>query len=159
MNICWKYNFFSGRSLFTSDRKVDTWFRPHVHWFALVVLIQFSFSSLIYIDIKRVFLKSIPVNIVSWLGKIILMPNYWPSRSRVRWMSIVRNVKYETWCYSVHSVYCWHVFCFGFLDKFNLMCLWLEKFICIHKRVKGVDCVHRVYKILRWIGSSDFKCP
>ena len=35
--------------------------------------------------------KRTPANIVSWLGKTILMPNYWPSRSVLRWMSVVRN--------------------------------------------------------------------
>ena len=29
--------FFTGRSLFTSDGKVDTLFRTHIHWFATVV--------------------------------------------------------------------------------------------------------------------------
>ena len=48
--------FFTGRSLFTSDRKVDTLFHGHVHWFATIVLKQFSLSLLIFIDIKM-FLK------------------------------------------------------------------------------------------------------
>ena len=69
------------------------------------------------------------------------MPNYWPSRSVLRWMSVVRNCEgVETLCYSVLSVYCWHVFYFGFL--ISLMCVWLEKtnlwFIFIHKRVKSI---------------------
>ena len=54
MNICCKYIFFTGRSLSTSDRKVDTCFRTvHVHWFPIstVVLKQFSFSSVINISI------------------------------------------------------------------------------------------------------------
>ena len=37
--------FFPGRSLFTSDRKVNTWFCTHVHWFATIVLTRFLFSS------------------------------------------------------------------------------------------------------------------
>ena len=41
---------------FTSDRKVDTWFRTHVHWIATVIWTRFSFSSIIYISIKK-FLK------------------------------------------------------------------------------------------------------
>ena len=56
MNICCKYKIFTGRSLFTSDRKVDMWFRTHVRWFAIVVLTRFSFSSLIYMNINM-FLK------------------------------------------------------------------------------------------------------
>ena len=35
--------------------------------------------------------KRIPGNIVSWLGKTSLMPNYWPSRSVLRWKSVFRN--------------------------------------------------------------------
>ena len=65
MNICCK----TGWSLFTSDKKEDTWFRTHLHWFATVVLTWFLFSSLIYINIKC--LKSIPPNIVSCVGKTI----------------------------------------------------------------------------------------
>ena len=52
MNIVVNTIFFTGRSLFTSDRKVYPWFRTHVHWFATVVLTLFSFSSLIHMDIK-----------------------------------------------------------------------------------------------------------
>ena len=68
------------------------------------------------------------------------MPNYWPSRSVLRWMSVVRNREIRNmWCYLVLSVYCWHVFCFGFLYRFDV-CM-IEKttvlVICIHKRVKS----------------------
>ena len=37
MNFVVNTIFFIGRSLFTSDRKVDTWFRTLVHWFATVL--------------------------------------------------------------------------------------------------------------------------
>ena len=52
MNICCKNNIFTCRSLFTNDRKVDTWFCTQVHWFATVVLTRFLFSSLILMNIK-----------------------------------------------------------------------------------------------------------
>ena len=44
LNICCKCYIFTGRSLFTSNRKVDTWFLTHIQWFATVVLTRFSFS-------------------------------------------------------------------------------------------------------------------
>ena len=82
---CCKYNiFFTGRSLFTSNRKVDTLFRTHIHWFATVDLTRFSFSSLIYTNIK-IFFEVYQQTLVSWLGKIFLLPNYWPCRSVLRW--------------------------------------------------------------------------
>ena len=86
MNIFCKYNIFTGRALFTSDRKVDTWFRTHVHCRFDTV---FIFVINLY-KYQNVF-KSIPANIVSWLGKTILMSHYWPSQSVLWWMSIVRN--------------------------------------------------------------------
>ena len=63
--------FFTGKSIFTSDRKVDTWFCTHVHWFNTVVLTVFIFIVNLY-KYQNV-LKSIPSNIVSWLpvGKTI----------------------------------------------------------------------------------------
>ena len=82
MNVCCKYIFF----LNASDRKVYVWFCSHVYRLATVVLTRFSFSTLIYK------FNSLPANIVNWLGKTILMPNYWPSRSGLRWMSIVRKL-------------------------------------------------------------------
>ena len=49
-------------------------------------------------------------------------------------------MRYETWCYSVLSVYCWHVFCFGFLCMFDVCIIGKTTvlFICIHKRVKSI---------------------
>ena len=83
MNICYKYNSWS---LFTSDRKVDTWFRTGL-------LLSFDKVFIFIVNLykyQNVF-KSILANNVSWLGKTILMPNYWPSPSGLRWMSLVRN--------------------------------------------------------------------
>ena len=82
--------------------------------------------------------KSIPQNIVSWLGTTILMPNYRLSRSVLQWMSVIHN--HGVTLYFRFTVQCWHVFCFGFLV--SLMCVWLENtsvlFICIHKWVKSI---------------------
>ena len=46
--------------------------------------------------------------------------------------------------HAVLSVYCWHVFCFGFLYKFDHWCVYDWKnycigYICIHKRVNSID--------------------
>ena len=54
--VCKCNIFFTVRSLFTIVRKVDTWSRNHVRWFATVFSTRFSFSSLIYINFKK-FLK------------------------------------------------------------------------------------------------------
>ena len=87
------------------------------------------------------------------------MPNYWPSRSVLRWMSVVRNREsIETWCYSVLSV---TVDMFFVLDFFiSLMCVWLEKttllFIYIHKRVKSIVFAVAINSAMNARGSSDF---
>ena len=61
-------------------------------------------------------------------------------------------------CYSVLSVYCWRVFCLGFFNKFDVCMVGKTTVlsICIHQ-TSQIDWFRRVYKILRWIGSSDFK--
>ena len=45
---CFRYIFFTWRSLFTIDRKVDMWFRTHVRWFATVVSTVFIFIVDLY---------------------------------------------------------------------------------------------------------------
>ena len=51
--------------------------------------------------------------------------------------------------------------CFLFLNFFiSLMCVWLQKNYCIvylYAQTSQIDCFRSVHKILRWIGSSDFK--
>ena len=103
----------------------------------------FSFSSLLYINIKNDF-KRIPANIVSWLGKTL-------STESVCSTINVRSPK--PWDTKHGVTQYWHDFSFKFLFKFDV-CI-IEKItaiiICIHKRFR------RVHKILQWIGSSDFK--
>ena len=69
--------FFTGMSLFTSDKKVHTWLRTHVHWFATVVLTQFSFSSLMVTYIhKRVILIVFAVSIKFWKEECTKIVNF-----------------------------------------------------------------------------------
>ena len=63
-------------------------------------------------------------------------------------------MRYETRCYSVLSVYCWHAFCFGFLHKVD------ECMIVITTVTVLVICIYtnesnRLF--WWWIGSSDFE--
>ena len=122
MHICYKSIFFTGRSLFTRDRKVDTWPYPRT----LVCYSRFHIFIVNLYKYQNVF-KSIPANIVNGLWKTILMPNYYPSRSVLRWLSVVRNRGVNQ--YLVLSVYCWHVF-FVLVFFISLMCL-IEKNYCI----------------------------
>ena len=77
------------------------------------------------------------------------------------------NVRSPKPWHAKHGVTHWQYFRFTvdmffvFVFFISLMGVWLEKLlfnlvICIHKRAK-TDCFRRVHKILRWIGSSDFK--
>ena len=107
--------------------------------------------------------KSITANIVSWLGKTVLMSNYWPSQSVLSWMSLVRNREIRNMVFlSTFGLLFTCFFCVGFLYKF-VVCIWLKKkttvlFICIHKWDKSIYCFRHVRKILLWIGTSEFKC-
>ena len=85
----------------------------------------------------NVFKSILPANVVNWFGKAMLMPNYWLSRSA---LSPKPSVRYETWGFSVLSIYCWHVFCFGFLYKFDVCMIGktIVLVIFIHKRVKSI---------------------
>ena len=68
----WQYKFAVNKSfftdwslaVFTSDRKVATWFCTNVHLFATVTVFILSVTSYLYQNVY----KSIPPNIVSWLG-------------------------------------------------------------------------------------------
>ena len=85
--------------------------------------------------------QNIPANIVSWLGKTILMAYYWPSSFVLRWMSVVRNLEIRNMVLLITSVNCWHVFCFGFLDKFDV-CM-IGKNYCIdylYTQTSQIDC-------------------
>ena len=118
----------------------------------------FSFSSLIYINIKM--LQSIPANIASWSGKTILMPNFWPSRSVLRWMSVIRNREIRNMVLLSSSGL--RLAClFLFWISLWFMCVWLEKttvlVMCIYIQTSPINCFRRFHKIVRWIGSSDFK--
>ena len=84
--------------------------------------------------------KSIPANIVGWLEKTILMPNYWASRSVLQWMSVVRNSEIQN---GVTQYFQLTVYMFFVLDFFiSFMCVWLEKttvlFICILEQIKSI---------------------
>ena len=92
-------------------------------------------------DIIFIFIvKSIPADIVSWLGKTILMPNYWPSHSSTMNLRSPKpwDMKHGVTQYFRFTVDLFFVFYF-FL---SLMCVWLEKttvlFICVHKGVKSI---------------------
>ena len=84
--------------------------------------------------------KSIPA--LSWLGKTILMPNYWLSRSSLRWMSAVLNC--EIWNMVLLSTFGLLLTCFLFwiFYKFEVCmigknyCILTVFLICIHKQVK-----------------------
>ena len=88
-------------------------------------------------------LKRIPANIVSLFWKIILMPNLWPSRSVLRWISVVRN-------HGVLSTFGlpWHV-----LYKFGV-CMSGKNTVLfnLYSETSQIDCFCSVHKTLRWIG-------
>ena len=96
---------------------------------------------------------SIPANIVTWLQKIILMPNYWSSRSVLRWMSVSRNREIRNMV--LPSTFGLIPFTF-----FVVFCAYDLKTYCIvdlYTQTSQIDCFRRVHKILLWIVSSDFK--
>ena len=85
--------------------------------------------------------KSLLANIVSWLWKTILMPNYWPSRSVLRWTSVVRSREIINMVLlSTFGLLLTFCFCFGSLYKFDVCIIGKTTvlFICIHKRVKSI---------------------
>ena len=98
--------------------------------------------------------KSIPASIVSWLGKSILMHNYWLSRSVLRWMALVRNREIRnmvllstfalllTWVFFVLNIF------------ISLMCVWLEKLLYCLFVYRNES--NRLFSP-RWIGSSNLK--
>ena len=90
---------------------------------------NFAFIAYLY-TYPNVF-KSIPLNIGSWIRKTILMPYDWPSRSVLRWLSIVRNIEIRNMMLlhkpSVLSIFCWYDFCCEFL-KFAL-CIFGKKLL------------------------------
>ena len=117
----------------------------------------FHFIFIVNLYIYQNAFLSIPVNIVSWLGKTILMPNYWPSRSVLRWMSVVRNREIRI-KHGVTQYFRFTVDMFFVLDFF--ICTYDWKNYCIgylYTQTSQIYCFCRVHKILQWIGSSDFK--
>ena len=60
---------------------------------------------------------------------------------------------------SVLSVYCWRVFCFGFLYKFDVCMIEKKKLLYLLLQTSRIDCFCRVNIILRWNVSSDLKRP
>ena len=124
----------------TSNRKVDTCFRTHVHWIATVVLTQFSFFNVKLYRYQNIS-KSIPATIVSRLGKTILMPNYWPSRSVLRWMSVVWNREIRNMVLLRTFgllLTCFYFGCFVSLYDVCIIGKPYVLFICIHKRIKSI---------------------
>ena len=93
-------------------------------------------------------LKSIPANIVSWLGKTVLMPNYWSSRFVLQWMSIVRNREIR------NMVILDQYFQFSVSLMYNLKnyCI-----VYLYTQTSQIVCFCCDRKILWWIGSGDFK--
>ena len=104
--------FFTGLSLFTSERKVNRGFRIYVHWFGIVVLTRIEVTSLIFINIKM-FLNVNHKTLKVYYEKQL----WWPFIYRVIVHSPVPLVLLHR--SGVLSVYCWHGFCFEFLNKFD----------------------------------------
>ena len=77
------------------------------------------------------------------------------SRSVQRWMSLVRNSEIR------NMVLLSMLACFFVLDFFkNFDVCMIGKNYCIvylYTKTSQIDCFRLVHKILRWIGSSDFK--
>ena len=123
-------NFFNGRSLFTIDWKVDTPFRTHVHWFAILSFWHDFHFHRWFIWISKCLLK--------FTSKHCNLIRLWPSRSILRWISVVRNREIRNMV--LLSTFGLLLTCFLFLNSVCLMCVWLEKttvlFICMHKRVQ-----------------------
>ena len=118
---------------------------------------RFDWGFIFIVNLNQFYnvFKSKPANIVSWLRQTILMPNYWPSRSVLRWMS--RNPTPWDRKMVLLSTFGLQLtcFCFGFL-----LCMYDWKTYCIvylYIHTSQIDCFRNVHKILRWIGSSDFK--
>ena len=102
--------------------------------------------------------KSIPTNIVSLFGKTILMPNNWPSRSVLWWMSVVRNLEIRNMVVLSTFGLLLTCFCLGCLCKFDV-CMTGKNYciVYLYTQTSQIDCFRHVNKILRWIGSSNFK--
>ena len=78
------------------DKFISSWYSRGFRSLGIVTcllnrLLNLDFDFLICYKRSLHILWSLPPSIGSWLRKTILMPNYWPSRSFLRWMSIVQN--------------------------------------------------------------------
>ena len=62
-----------------------------VFYFDFWMRIKVKYVRMRLVELKRKYKYQNILNIISWLGKTTLMPNYWPSRSGLRVMSVVRN--------------------------------------------------------------------
>ena len=60
------------------------------------------------------------INNLFSVEKTTLMPNYWPTRSGLRWMSVVRNREIQNMMLRSTFGLPLHVFCFGLLSKFDV---------------------------------------
>ena len=86
------------------------------------------------------------------------MPNYWPRRCVLRWMSVVRN--HEIRNMVLLSTFSLLLTCFLFWISLWVWYVYDWKNYCIgylYTQTSQIDCFRLVHKILRWIGSSDFK--
>ena len=143
------------------------------------------FISIVYSYKYQIVSKTIPGNIVSWLGKTNLMPNNWTSRYVLRWMSVVWNSKIRNMVLLstfgslfLPPLHGWSIAdmalnsiqsinqlinqsinqltCFFVLEFFiSLTCVWLEKTTIVY--LYTIVFAVFIKLILRWIGSNDFK--
>ena len=122
-------NCFTVWHLFTMDRKVDTWFRTHIHWITIVVLPWILFSSL---NINWKYFKSIPPNIGSdqeeqfWCLNIDRVALFYTMKCPYMQYE---NVRYDSCCYAINLRNFWFTVDMVFALKFfiGLMCVWLKK--------------------------------
>ena len=123
-NICCKYNIFllvgiylQAKEKYTRDSFPRT----------LVCYCRFNTVFIFIVNLNRYqnVLKRIPANIVSLFRKTISMPNLWPSRSVLRWMSVVRNLEIRNMVLLTTFDLLWHVFVLKFF--ISLICVWLRK--------------------------------
>ena len=86
-----------------------------------------------------------------------MMPNYWPCRSVLRWMSVFRNREIRNMV--LLSTFGLLLTCYLFWISLYVWCVYDWKNYCmcyLYTQMSQIDCFRRVHKILRWIGSSDF---